>query len=114
MALSAAKTVGKESLGAGGRILTNIAKGEDLKETAQKEGKEGIKRVLAKASNKLQKGSGLRRRKAVRRRRPKRINSETALPTEINIKPEPELIGRTVPATTAIKKRKKSDALGFY
>jgi hypothetical protein len=123
MALGAAKTVGRESLDAGGRILTNLAKGEDLHETVKNEGKEGIKRVLDRASRKMQKGSGLRRirlpKLAARSRRrlrlpARRINSDSVLPAEINIKPEPALIGRTVPATTAIKKRSKSDALGFY
>lgn len=111
-----ALTVGKEAADAGSRILGNIAQGEDLKETVKNEGKEGVKRILEKASRKLQKGSGAGRR----RRRTKRVgrsvgrNKGLNPKSEVILKPDPDLVGKVVPANTALRKRAKSDSLGLY
>jgi hypothetical protein len=116
MAVGAAKTVGKEAAEAGSRILGNIAQGADLKETVKTEGKEGVKRVLEKATSKLQKGSGIRRRRAIKRRG--RSLTARAIgknpKNEIILKPDPDLVGKVAPVVTAIKKRAKSDTLGLY
>jgi hypothetical protein len=116
MAVGAAKTVGKEAAETGSRILGNIAQGADLKETVKKEGKEGVQRVLDKATRKMQKGSGLRRRRGIKRRgrslaaRVKGKNPKN----DVIMKPDPDLVGKVAPVTTAIKKRAKSDTLGLY
>jgi hypothetical protein len=116
MAVGAAKTVGKEAAEAGSRILGNIAQGADLKETVKTEGKEGVKRVLEKATSKLQKGSGIRRRRAIKRRgRSLTARASGKNPkNEIILKPDPDLVGKVAPVVTAIKKRAKSDTLGLY
>jgi hypothetical protein len=119
IAVGAAKTVGKESLGAGGRILSNLAQGADLKDTVQREGKEGVKRVLERASQRLQRGYGARRGRGGRRPRRHRLPSSSVkgslLHPKVVVKPEDVLIGKSIPKSTAIKRRaSKSDNLGFY
>lgn len=110
-----AKSVGKEAAVAGSRILGNIAQGADLKETVKEEGTEGVKRVLEKATRKLQKGSGVARRRGRRSGRSLGGRERGRNPkNQIILKPDPELVGKIVPAGTAIKKRAKSDTLGLY
>jgi hypothetical protein len=112
-----AKSVGKEAAFAGSRILGNIAQGADLKETVKQEGTEGVKRVLDKASRKLQRGSGVggRRRASRRSGRSQSARAKGRNPkNQIIQKPDPELVGKIVPATTAVKRRAKSDTLGLY
>jgi hypothetical protein len=114
-----AKSVGKEAAVAGSRILGNIAQGADLKETVKEEGTEGVKRVLEKATRKLQKGSGVARRRGHRgiRRSGRSLGGRERgrnPKNQIILKPDPELVGKIVPAGTAIRKRAKSDTLGLY
>lgn len=103
LATSAAKAVGQEGAETGARILSNLAQGANLKETLETEGKEGVAKILEKASKKLQRGSGLKRKKRIHHfKTPKVI-----------LKPE-ELIGKSVPKIKALKHRPRSDTLGFY
>jgi hypothetical protein len=50
--------IGHEGLHTGNRVLSNVLEGKDLKETLVNESKAGLKNLLDKASNNLQKGKG--------------------------------------------------------
>ena len=77
-----------------------MAEGGDIKEAVVGEGTEGVKKLLTKATSKLQGGSG---RKRKRRSRSK---------ARIILKPS-DVIGKTVPQK-AILKKKRIDTLGYY
>ena len=103
LATSAAKAVGQEGAETGARILSNLAQGANLKETLETQGKEGVAKILEKASKKIQRGTGLKRKKrAIHFKTPK-----------VFLQPE-DLIGKSVPRNKAIKKRPRHDTLGFY
>jgi hypothetical protein len=110
MAAGAAKSIGREAAETGGRILTNLAQGADLGETVKEEGKEGVRRVLDRASRRFQRGQGL----PTRPRRRKTIKGTLALHPKVIVKPEDILIGKSVARSTAFKKRAKKDNLGLY
>lgn len=100
MAKKAGKTVGKEALTTGARILDNIAQGADLKTTVLAESKEGAKRVAKRVA---QSGSGIPRKKrkmaVTRKAKRKRF-------------PKKSLLGKQV--LKAIALRNPKTALGFY
>lgn len=101
------KAIGNEALQTTARILDDVTSGKgDLKESITKQSKEGLSKLLNKASENLQKpqqGSGRGRRK----RSYKHIQKKG----RVIIKPE--LIGQTVPARSFLKK-KRADSLGYY
>lgn len=113
MALSAFKTVGKEAADTGSRILSNLAQGANLKETVAEHGQEGVRRVLERATKRMQRGRGLPALKS--RRRLKGIKAPALAPhPKVILKPEDLLIGKSVAQSTAIRKRAKKDNLGLY
>ncbi|KAI6232668.1 hypothetical protein M3Y99_00099400 [Aphelenchoides fujianensis] len=59
---SAGASLGNEGLATTARILTNVAQGAPVQETARKETAEGAKNLLRKASKKYLDGSGKKRR----------------------------------------------------
>lgn len=100
LAKDAMKEIGKEGLSTASRVLSNIAEGASPAATLQSEGQQGLKNLVAKASAKMQRGSGHKRRK-----RPK--------PGAI-LMPD-DLVGRSVSKTCLTKThRQRSDGLGFY
>jgi hypothetical protein len=113
MAVGAAKSVGKEGLETGGRILSNLAQGSNLEETVKQEGKEGVRRVLERASRRFQRGRGLpnvghkRLRKSIK-------GKKAGLHAQVILKPEDILVGKSVAKSTALNKRAKKDNLGLY
>ncbi len=110
MALSAVKTVGKEAADTGSRILSNLAQGANLKETVAEHGQEGVRRVLERATRRMQRGRGL---PAPKRRKSIKALSLAPHPKVI-LKPEDLLIGKSVARSTALRKRAKKDNLGLY
>jgi hypothetical protein len=99
LAASVGSAIGKEGLDTTARVLNKVVQGGDIKEALTGESREGVKRLLDKASSKLQKGSGRKRKRS----RPK---------TRIILKPS-DIIGKTVPQK-AILKKKRVDSLGYY
>jgi hypothetical protein len=99
LAASVGSAIGKEGLDTTARVLNKVVQGGDIKEALTGESREGVKRLLDKASSKLQKGSGRKRKHS----RPK---------TRIILKPS-DIIGKTVPQK-AILKKKRVDSLGYY
>ena len=102
LAKSAGKAIGQEGLATSARILSDIVQGKDIKEAVAEEGREGMRKLMEKAGNKLQKqgGSGLIKRK--RKRRSSLILGDK------------HFIGRTVPRKALLEKKLRSDSLGFY
>jgi hypothetical protein len=62
------REVGREGLSVGARVLGDIAKGDAPKEAITVHTREGLHNLMSKAANKLQKGSGRRRKKKTPRR----------------------------------------------
>ena len=83
-------TVSSEALNTGQRILERVKQGQPIKETFVSEGKKGVDTVLEKGGLPKQFGSG---RKSIKRKK---------FPSHQTV------IGKI------IKKRKRSDAFGFY
>ena len=102
LAKSAGKAIGEEGLATSARILSDIVQGKDIKEAVAEEGREGMRKLMEKASSKLQKqqGSGLIKRKRKRRS-----------PLSLG---ERHFVGRTVPRKALLAKKLRSDSLGFY
>lgn len=75
-----------------------MSEGGDIKEAVIGEGTEGVKKLLGKAKERLQAGSGRKR------------NSRRK--TRIILKPS-DVIGQTVPQKALLKK-KRIDTLGYY
>jgi len=100
IAASIGKEIGKEGLETSARVLSKVVQGGDIQEALAGESKEGVRRLLSKASSRLQEGGGQRR---------KRKNQSK---TRIILKPN-DLIGQTVPQSTLLKKR-RVDSLGYY
>lgn len=105
-AKSIGQTLTKEGLSSGARILENIAQGADAKEAIITEGKRSLRGLAQKASNELkQRGSGGiaidKSRKRNKKSKSKPIHNRS------------HIIGRSVP-TSAVKKRRRVDSLGFY
>ena len=91
-------TLGKEAVNSGSRILTKVLDGESLKSAALEEGKSAAEIMLEKGLDKIrqrQTGTGL----PIKRRK-KRVGLISSQKTIIPPK--------------SIRKRKRSDAFGFY
>jgi hypothetical protein len=58
MAKEAGKAIGQEGLAAGARVLNDLVQGKEAGEALSTEGREGVKRLLDRASTRLQKGTG--------------------------------------------------------
>lgn len=60
----AGKALGEEGLAAAARVLDDVSRGANLKESVLNEGKEGVINLLGRAEKKLsQKGRGIKRRR---------------------------------------------------
>ena len=94
---SVGSAIGKEGLDTTARVLNKVVQGGDIKEALTGESQEGVKRLLDKASTKLQRGRGR-----------KRSRSKSG----IILKPN-DIVGKTVPQK-AILKKKRLDSLGYY
>ena len=95
---SAGKTVGKEALSTGSRILDKVAQGDNLKDTLVNEGRTGVENIIQRGRGR-QSVSGIKRlEKSKRTHFHKRITN-------------PIIIGRKVVPS---KKRSRSDAFGLY
>lgn len=90
------KDVGKkaatEGFESGARILSNIAKGTDIKEAVVTEGTSQMKRLAKKMGTQKGEGIGKKKNRIVKRKR---------------------IAGRSV-RVTAAKRRRRLDSLGFY
>jgi hypothetical protein len=59
MAKEAGRAIGQEGLATGARVLTDLVEGKTpVKDALTTEGREGVKRLLDRASTRLQRGSG--------------------------------------------------------
>jgi hypothetical protein len=63
MAKEAGKALGEEGLATGARVLNEMVQGKNVKDSLAAEGREGVKRLLDRASSRLQRGSGGGRRR---------------------------------------------------
>ena len=95
---AAGKSIGTEALAASGRALEKIAEGGNVKEVFVKEAVKGADNLLEKHGMGRQFGSGKQRKKVIKRK---------------------SFVGKSVkfPVTThdvVERKRKRSDAFGFY
>lgn len=98
LAKEAAREIGKEGLSTASRVLSGIAEGSSPAATLQHEGQQGLRNLVSKASAKLQRGGGRRKRSR----------------TGAILKPA-DLVGRSVSKTCLTKTtRPRSDGLGFY
>lgn len=102
IASSVGSAIGKEGLDTTARVLNKVVQGGDIKEAIVGESQEGVKRLLDKASSKLQKGSGRKGRK-------RRNSSKSG----IILKPSDVVVGQSVPQKAILKKR-RLDSLGYY
>ena len=112
--------VGQEGLRTGNRVLSNVLEGKDLKETMVTESKAGLKNLLEKAANNLdkQKGKGFdfRRYKDVKEggiAKVRRVNNINRLASTLgppNLMP----IAKKQRKTKKGKKRLRIDAFGAY
>lgn len=100
LAANVGREIGREGLETATRVLNRVVEGNDLKEAVVSEGKEGIRNLLDKASNKLQKGRGKKRKRSTRGK------GSVILKTS-------SLIGKTVPQKALLNKR-RLDSLGYY
>ena len=93
------QTLGKEAVNSGSRILTKVIEGEPLRNAALEEGKSAAETVLEKGLEKIrqtrQHGSGLPIKRA--KKRVGFISTQ-----------------KTIIPPKSIRKRKRSDAFGFY
>ena len=101
---SAGSTVGKEALFTGSRILDKIAQGENVKESVLSEGRAGVGNLLEKGGFPAQSGKGIKR---------KQIHGSPIIISNNKGSSAVKLIGKSVPKKL-IRKRKRSDAFGFY
>ena len=90
--------IGKEALSTGSRILEKVAEGENFKDTIAKESVKGVDNLLEKGGYGRQFGSG-----AIKR---KKTLKKSFIPNSI--------IGKQVKLNNFSRKRKRSDAFGFY
>lgn len=91
----AGTAVGREALNTGGRILERVAQGDNLKEAAISEGRQGVNTLIQKGRSQF--GGG--RRKAIKRGRVHRPSHQMLIGRSV-IKPPP--------------KRHRSDTFGLY
>jgi hypothetical protein len=61
MAKEAGKALGQEGLATGARVLNQLVEGNEPKDALALEGREGLKRLLDRASTRIQRGHGKRR-----------------------------------------------------
>lgn len=115
LAKRAGKSVGKEAIITGAKILDNIAQGAEFKDTLKTEVKRGTKRLAQRYanSNGVQEGAGAKRRKVAPKRK------TPALPTkQVAKKKVPkrftkrELLGRRV--LQELVQKTPKNRLGFY
>lgn len=128
---SIGKEVGREGLSVGARVLGDLAKGEEPKQTIATHSREGLRNLLHSASDKLQKGSGKRRKSRARSKSKKQYGHGTMSQTynfeprraskrkrtrSASSLPNSSISGRSVFATAPKRKRKKKrvDSLGTY
>lgn len=97
MAKRAGKSIGKEGLATGGRILSSLAQGGDFRNTVANETKTGVNNLISKVSKK-QKGDGLKR---------KRLTKQAIV--DLN-----KFAGKSVVKYSPPKKKLRSDAFGLY
>jgi hypothetical protein len=117
VAKEAGKAIGQEGIATGARVLNEIVQGKNAKAALENEGREGVKRLLDRASTRVrQQGSGGRRRRK--------------LPgTNVILKPGDLVSARSIIAAGAAtrkrrgggrggggrqKKRSRVDNLGIY
>ena len=102
IAKSAGRAIGEEGLATSARIINDLVQGKNLKESITDEGREGVRKLLEKASSNLKKqeGSGLIKRK--------RKRGSTLIHTD------KQLIGRSVPRKALVDKKLRIDSLGPY
>uniref|UniRef100_A0A1I8BWY2 ULP_PROTEASE domain-containing protein n=2 Tax=Meloidogyne hapla TaxID=6305 RepID=A0A1I8BWY2_MELHA len=114
--------IGKQGLESGSRVLTNVLEGKDLKETLIDEGKTGIKSLLQKAADNVdkQKGKGFdfKRYKNIEKH-PAIGQMNNAEAKTINKRPYSKIGPSNFIPKPSRKSRKKSkrfcvDALGTY
>jgi hypothetical protein len=58
IAKEAGRAIGQEGIATGARVLNELVQGREAKEAIASEGQEGIKRLLDRASARMQRGSG--------------------------------------------------------
>lgn len=99
LATEAMRAIGQEGLQAGSRMLEDISKGADVKETIVNQSTKAVKKLAKRAGSRLeQAGSGRKKRKiAVSKRSVKNLH----------------LVGRSVLERAAINQRRKN-TLGSY
>ncbi|CAK5010027.1 unnamed protein product [Meloidogyne enterolobii] len=111
--------IGRQGLESGNRVLSNVLEGKDLKESLVNEGKSGLKNLLEKAANNIekQKGNGFEFKRQ-KERRPKTIgqmNSENINKTCYSKIGPPNFIPTfSKKKISRPKKRLRIDALGPY
>ena len=96
------KAIGKEALHTGSRVLEDIAQGTDVKESLAKEALKGVENVIDKSATfrRRQQGSGISKI----RKKQKRKSDIHSLNSFNNY----------LKNNKSTKKRKRSDAFGFY
>jgi hypothetical protein len=99
---TAGQSIGQEALSTGSRILDKVAHGENLKNTMEQETLKGVGNLVDKAAHRNQSGGSV----SIKRRK----NTQNQFISTKN------LIGKTVKLSSPQinKKKKRSDAFGFY
>jgi len=100
---SAGKAMGQEALSTGSRILEKVATGENVKDTITDQAIKGVENLVEKAKHR-QAGGGIKGDR----------NFNQLISAKSHIPFKRGLIGKRVKISSSGKKRKRSDAFGFY
>jgi hypothetical protein len=109
LAKEAGKALGEEGLATGARVLNEMVQGRNPKEALRNEGREGVKRLFDRASNRLQRGQGKGASRRIRK-----------FPgTNVILKPgdtvtRHSIISKKKSQGPAKRARQRVDSLGYY
>lgn len=103
IAKSVGKEVGREGLAVGSRILSDVAKGENAKSVINTHTREGIRNLVAKANDKLQKGSGQTKKKPAKKQKGRgtfafihlnhpHARSKNVAPVQVQVSPKEDVL----------------------
>jgi hypothetical protein len=113
MAKEAGRAIGQEGLATGARVLTDLVEGKmPVKDSLANEGREGVKRLLDRASTRLQKGGSARGRKGMRRNSGVMLMPGDVVSGHSIVKRSLKRGGKGGKGNAA--KRQRIDSLGFY
>ena len=108
------RTVGKEGMSTGARILENIAQGVEPKEAIVTETQRGVRTVAKQAAERLKEQSGSGVHNQFGNRNPGKVNKSRRKRNNERSRNSATIVGRSVLIPASKTKRTRVDSLGLY